>query len=148
MGLFKDNILIDIIGIYNGGSSNFAKDKTLRRKSGISKPNTAFDLDNEWDILPKDNADGFGNHNTILNIQNFDFLNITLFPNPVKNKLQITNSKNHIIQNISIYNLLGNKMVTLKKSKKEINVSFLSKGIYILQFEIENKLYSTKFIKK
>ena len=38
VGLFKNGVLIDIIGTFNGGSSNFAKDKTLRRKSEVSAP--------------------------------------------------------------------------------------------------------------
>ena len=31
IGLFKEDVLIDIVGVFGGGSSNFAKDVTLRR---------------------------------------------------------------------------------------------------------------------
>ena len=50
MGLFKDDVLIDIVGTFNGGSGNFAKDVTLRRKAIISSPSTSFDI-NEWDSV-------------------------------------------------------------------------------------------------
>ena len=35
IGLFKEDVLIDIVGVFGGGSSNFAKDVTLRRKSTV-----------------------------------------------------------------------------------------------------------------
>ena len=38
IGLFKEDILIDIVGVFGGGSSNFAKDVTLRRKSTVVEP--------------------------------------------------------------------------------------------------------------
>lgn len=149
VGLFKNDILIDIIGTYNGGSSNFAKDKTLRRKSGVSQPNTVFDIDNEWDVYDKDTVDDFGTHSAIiLGIDNFDNPGVQFFPNPVENKILINNTFNKSIEKVSIYSLLGEKIITLKNNPKEINVNFLSKGFYILKFEIETKLYATKFIKK
>lgn len=148
VGLFKNDVLIDIIGVYNAGKVNFGKDKTLRRKTGVSQPNTAFDIDNEWDIIDKDNADDFGKHSAIsLSIDNFDNSAIKFYPNPTKNKIYIQNTSNLKIDVINIYNILGEKIISSKKHQKEINISFLSKGIYILKFEVEDKLYSTKFIK-
>ena len=44
VGLFKNGVLIDIIGTFNGGTANFAIDVTIRRKSTITSPNTTFDL--------------------------------------------------------------------------------------------------------
>ena len=149
VGLFKNGVLIDIIGTYNGGSANFAKDKTLRRKTGVSQPNTAFDIDNEWDVYPKNTVDDFGEHSAIvLSVDNFNVSGIQFYPNPVEHKIQILNSSNLKINKLSIYNVLGKEIISLKNIQKEINVDFLSKGIYILKFEVENKLHTTKFIKK
>ena len=149
VGLFKNDVLIDIIGIYFGGSANFGKDQTLRRKSGVSQPNTTFDLDNEWDIVDKDNAEDFGTHSAIvLNTNIFELYPITFFPNPADQFLKIQNSSNKLIKNISIYNVLGKELIYQENPSKEINIQKLSKGIYILKFEVENKLFSTKFIKK
>ncbi|MEO9569559.1 MAG: endonuclease [Polaribacter sp.] len=147
VGLFKNDVLIDIIGVYNEGGTDFAKDKTIRRKSGVSQPNTAFDIDNEWDIYSKDNVDDIGQHNSTLSINNFISKGISFYPNPVNSILYIENTDNFSIKNLSIYNYLGKKIRSIQTPKEEINTQNLSKGIYILKFEVENKIYSTKFIK-
>jgi len=64
VGLFKNGSLIDIIGTFNGGTANFAKDQTLRRKETITGPSTTFDKAGEWDNFPKDTFDGLGSHAT------------------------------------------------------------------------------------
>lgn len=61
VGLFKNGVLIDIVGIYNGGSSNFAKDTTLRRKETISNPNTTYTTA-EWTTLAQNTFSGLGTH--------------------------------------------------------------------------------------
>ncbi|WP_298883713.1 endonuclease [uncultured Polaribacter sp.] len=148
VGLFKNGVLIDIIGTYNGGSTNFAKDKTLRRKKGVSQPNTAFDIDNEWDIYQKNTVDDFGKHSAIvLSVDNYIDNKVQFYPNPAQNKLFIQNNSNLKINNINIINAFGKQIISIQNFNKEINLNNLSKGIYILKFEIENKIYSTKFIK-
>ncbi|MCD8449899.1 endonuclease [Tenacibaculum dicentrarchi] len=60
IGLFKENILIDVIG--NPSSSVvFAKDKTLQRKASIKQASTVYDA-SQWNILSKDTFDGVSNH--------------------------------------------------------------------------------------
>ena len=155
VGLFKNGILIDIIGTYNGGSANFGKDRTLRRKSGVSSPNVNFDLDNEWEIvrvngvIDKDNADDFGKHSAIvLSTNNFNTSGVSFYPNPADDYLKIKNTTNQKVSNVQVFTILGKSVFHQKENIKEINTKQLSKGIYILKFEINNKLYSTKLIKK
>ena len=62
VGLFKNGVLIDIIGTFNGGTANFAKDITLRRKSTVTGPSTTFDKVGEWDSFAKDTFNGLGTH--------------------------------------------------------------------------------------
>ncbi len=61
IGLFKNGVLLDVIGDLNS-SSNFAQDVTLQRNSSISSPNTTF-TSSEWDILATDTFSGLGNLN-------------------------------------------------------------------------------------
>lgn len=61
VGLFKDGILIDIIGTFNGGSSNFAKDKTLRRKADIASPSSTYKV-SEWESYPQNTSNDLGKH--------------------------------------------------------------------------------------
>ncbi len=64
VGLFKNGTLIDIIGTFNGGSSNFAKDQTIRRKETVTSPSTTFDKTGEWDVYAQNTFDDLGSHTT------------------------------------------------------------------------------------
>ena len=61
VGLFKNGVLVDIVGAFNGGSSNFAKDVTLRRKAAIDSPNATYTV-SEWDTFIKDSFSNLGTH--------------------------------------------------------------------------------------
>lgn len=61
VGLFKNGELIDVIGTFNGGSADFAKDVTLRRKSSVTAPSTVYNPD-EWEELDKNDVSGLGSH--------------------------------------------------------------------------------------
>jgi len=61
IGLFKNGSLIDIVGTFNGGSANFGQNTTLRRKSSITTPSTAYNA-GEWDTFPSDTSNGLGAH--------------------------------------------------------------------------------------
>ena len=60
IGLFKDNVIIDLMGDANS-SANFAKDVTLRRKSSVLDPNTTYTV-SEWDQFPQNTFDDLGSH--------------------------------------------------------------------------------------
>ncbi|MCI4648305.1 lamin tail domain-containing protein [Phaeodactylibacter sp.] len=63
--LRADGTTLDIFGQI-GNDSNFAKDRTYRRKSSVTSGDTngsdAFDISAEWDEFPQNTADGFGAH--------------------------------------------------------------------------------------
>ncbi|WP_082422457.1 endonuclease [Aquimarina longa] len=61
VGLFKNGELIDIIGNFSGGSSNFGKNVTLRRKSNVSSPSPTYKV-SEWDSYAKNTFDDLGTH--------------------------------------------------------------------------------------
>ncbi|CAL2103192.1 conserved protein of unknown function precursor containing a type A C-terminal secretion signal. Putative extracellular ribonuclease [Tenacibaculum sp. 190130A14a] len=60
VGLFKGSTLLDAIGNPTS-SSNFAKDKTLQRKSSINQPSNTYNS-SEWNVLAKDTFSGLGSH--------------------------------------------------------------------------------------
>ncbi|CAN5246540.1 hypothetical protein BH23BAC2_BH23BAC2_12420 [soil metagenome] len=60
IGLFKDGVLIDIIG-YLDNPEDFAKDVTLRRKALATEPSTTYDP-NEWELYDIDNVEGLGSY--------------------------------------------------------------------------------------
>lgn len=59
IGLFKNDILIDIIGKFAGGNADFAKDVTLRRKADAAAPSATYD-ENQWEKAGKDDVTGLG----------------------------------------------------------------------------------------
>ena len=148
VGLFKDGVLVDVIGTYNGGSANFAINKTLRRKNGVTKPNTTFDIVNEWDSYPQDTVDDIGTHSTVLSVNTFENSGFTLFPNPVTSTLFITNTLGNEILSISIFNSIGKRVFITQQISKELDIQFLSKGIYFIKISTENGIFATKFLKE
>ncbi len=60
IALFKNNVLIDVMGV--ASSSNvFAANTTLRRKSSVTSPNTTYTTA-EWDSFATDTFNGLGSH--------------------------------------------------------------------------------------
>ncbi len=60
IGLFKNGVLIDIIGNYND-PEDFGKDVTLRRKYDATEPSTTFTPVN-WEILETDTVGNLGQY--------------------------------------------------------------------------------------
>ena len=65
-----------------------------------------------------------------LSTGNVQVSSVAIAPNPVKNVLNILGQK---IESAEIYNVTGQKLKTIKIVDNKADVSFLSKGIYILQ---------------
>jgi endonuclease I/chitodextrinase len=61
VGLFKNDVLIDILGTFDGGTGNYAQNVTLQRKSSITSPNTTYTT-TEWNSLATDTFSGLGSH--------------------------------------------------------------------------------------
>ena len=146
IGLFKNDVLIDIIGDLNG-TSDFAKDITLRRKLSVTSPNTTYTI-SEWDILPKDTVDGIGVYNSATaSINANEFENFKMYPNPLNgNKLYFNVSDN---VNIEIYSVLGKLIQSSKitESKKDMDVSNLATGIYLVKISNGNQFVTKKLMK-
>lgn len=83
-----------------------------------------------------------------LNISSFDETKISMFPNPVSSTLFITSFEN--LEAISIYNLIGQEVMRLNVTDKNIviNVSNLQDGIYIIKALSDGKISSSKFVKQ
>ena len=60
IGLFKNGVLIDVIGNFND-PEDFGTDITLRRKFEDTDPSTIFTLTN-WEILEVDTVDNLGQY--------------------------------------------------------------------------------------
>ena len=72
-----------------------------------------------------------------------DIAGLTLQPNPVSHgKLYITTQRN-LTKTINIFNVLGNQILSTTLFGKELDVSQLKPGIYIIKIS-ENKIRATR----
>lgn len=83
------------------------------------------------------------NDNFVYNSENNKF---QIYPNPTKNIFQIKN--NSEIEKLTIFDYLGKVILTQTQNNNEINVENLSKGIYIIEIQLENEKVYKKFIKE
>jgi endonuclease I/chitodextrinase len=146
VGLFKDDVLIDIIGVLDETAKNF-EDMTLRRKLTITNPNTTYTA-SEWDEYDLGVYDGIGIYDdTVLSAGSSDFETFKMYPNPVSgNKIYFKVSDDMAIK---IYTILGElvKSSKITNTKNNIDVSDLSKGIYLLKIASQNQIITKKLIK-
>ncbi len=146
VGLFKDDELIDIIGVLgNTNNNNYAKDLTLRRKQTISVGNTTFDMD-EWEEYPKNTVDGIGTHTTTLSVNDFELGAFKMYPNPSKDRLYFSISNP---AQVTIYSILGETVRTKRISQEQnnVNIETLSNGLYLVNVKIGNQSITRKMIK-
>lgn len=86
--------------------------------------------------------------NTVLSSDNFNVTKVKLYPNPTSNILNI--EANGDVQNIAVYNVLGQEVMNRQTSGTSIglDVSSLNAGIYVIKTMIDGNVSSTKFIKE
>ena len=146
VGLFKNDILIDIIGVF-GSSANFAEDVTLRRKSTVSSPNTTYDEVNEWDSYPQNTVDDIGSHTTTLSTGDFTWEGLSIYPNPTS--LDYIYIKNNEQVKVEVFNVLGKRVLqnTIETSNPKLDISSLSSGMYLLRISNQDQSTTRKMIK-
>ena len=101
IGLFYNNTLIDIVGNFNGGSSYFASNVTLRRKISVTDPSTTYNT-SEWtsyssntfgDVGAYGSAKALWVGNTTSGADEAGAADwsqgLNVFPNPFQDRLQI-----------------------------------------------------------
>jgi endonuclease I len=135
IGLFKNNILIDIIGNFNGGSSNFAADVTLKRKSTATKPKASYNS-TDWDTYSVNTCNGLGNKNGIVSSKEENEFKV--FPNPTNGAFTIQGINKFKIE---IYTIVGQKIMEKEIITSEI-ISSLEKGTYLIKISTEENSVS------
>jgi hypothetical protein len=71
---------------------------------------------------------------------------LNLYPNPVTNGKVYISSKKDLEKEIIIFDVLGKKVLQTMISTKELNVSNLSPGVYIIKITEESATSSRKLI--
>jgi len=148
VGLFKNGILIDIIGTFNGGTADFSIDETLRRKTTVTVPKTTFSKTSDWDVYAMDTCGGLGNKVGIQNgIKEIVYTDFEIYPNPAKGNFNISFSNYEKGLQVEIYSILGNKVFENNNiTTKEVNISNLQSGVYLVKITKDSESKIKKVI--
>ena len=78
----------------------------------------------------------------------FDSKNFTYYPNPVKDVLNLSYTKN--ISNVTVFNLLGQQIATkvVNANQSKIDMSNLAAGTYLVKVAADNQVKTIKVIKE
>ena len=83
---------------------------------------------------------------SVLNINEVQVDNISIFPNPAKNQIQLSNI-DAVSVGIRIFNVLGKQVFYQSKiTKNTIDVSSFNKGIYLVKINIDGKTKTQKLV--
>lgn len=85
---------------------------------------------------------------TVLGVGNNVFDTLKVYPNPVKNILNLSGTQN--ISNVTVFNMLGQQMMTkaINANESQIDMSHLASGTYFVKVAAENQVKTMKVIKQ
>jgi len=87
----------------------------------------------------------------VLSTNTFLSEKFNLFPNPVSNVVNISNSENRIVNKVDIYDVTGKLINTQKfsnESEIQLNVEALNSGTYLLHLQTNEGIAVKKLVKK
>lgn len=153
VGLFKNGVLIDIIGTFNGGTANFAVDVTLRRKSTVTAPSTTFNLSSQWDSYTTDTCSNLGAKRAqIATIETEEEIvpqlqEVILYPNPTNGNFNIYFDTINSPYSIEIISIFGQRVFEKSNITDSLStINNLPKGIYIVRINQDSETFSKKII--
>ncbi|MCC9066196.1 endonuclease [Flavobacterium piscisymbiosum] len=153
VGLFKNGVLIDIIGTFNGGTANFAVDVTLRRKATVTTPSTTFNLSSQWDSYTTDTCSNLGAKRAqIAAIETEEEIvpqlqEVILYPNPTNGNFNIYFNTINSPYSIEIISIFGQRVFEKSNITDSLStINNLPKGIYIVRINQDSETFSKKII--
>jgi hypothetical protein len=143
----------DIVWFKNNGAGGFNSEVVIDATQSQAYTFTFADFENDGDLdiasvaYNDDHVNIFNNQKIVLSVEDNKTNPFNIYPNPASTKLylSVTPAEN---QEISVYNLLGKKIMDSKdfSNISPLDVSKLQSGIYILKFKEFKQTY--KFIKQ
>lgn len=83
-----------------------------------------------------------------VNSQDTSIDGLSFYPNPASNGKIFIASKSNVAKEVAIYDVLGKKVFQTTSSSKEINISSLSPGVYIIKIRENDNTATRKLIIK
>ncbi len=82
---------------------------------------------------------------TTLDVAQNNISGLKVYPNPAKNTLYVT-SDNFTAKEVQLYDVLGKSVLNTKTANNTVNISSLSKGIYVVKITEEGKTATRKIV--
>lgn len=145
-GLNKHLVFITTLSNTNGDALKFKVYDASENK--ILESTTATINFSPNEVLGDADAPFEVKADAVLSVIDFEKDDISIYPNPVENKLFISAKEN--LKSIKVYNILGKEIINLKtdNTKIELEMMALNKGIYLMKaVTISNKNITKKIIK-
>ena len=83
----------------------------------------------------------------ILSIREINNLDVSIYPNPVKDILNIDYDPSNEIQSVDVYSLLGELVKKKEHDINQLDLSSLNSGVYFLKIETVQGMLTKKIIK-
>jgi len=103
----------------------------------------ASGLSNELIITPENNS-----FCSALSVQSLAAKGLKIFPNPARDHVKISGNRLQPHWQYSIIGLGGNEVLSGQLNNGDIDISHLSKGIYVLKVHTDKELLTDKFVKQ
>ncbi len=134
------------------GLGNFSEKQVISSDILGGRGIYAADIDNDgdMDVLSASTIDykiAWYENLTILGVEETNVHKATLYPNPVKNILKISNTDSDIIS-VVIYNLLGKKVLGKTGNITQINMASLASGLYLVKIKTVSGVLVKKVVKE
>jgi hypothetical protein len=165
LGLFKNDVLIDVIGVpseapaagWPVAGTGSTIDKTLVRKFSVVIGNTNWTTsagtnadDSEWIVFPIDKFDYLGSHQLLSSVKPNQTISINAYPNPFTNTIWLDNAEN--ASRVVVINLIGQQVLSVNlngQSRTSIATDNLPSGVYLVSvFNTKGERTVKKMIKR
>ncbi|WP_417867492.1 T9SS type A sorting domain-containing protein [Xanthomarina gelatinilytica] len=124
-GTLSQAKLIDPGNVFNAGATSWTSLTAL----GLSFSSTAFKIEE-----------------SILSVDEFSLSNVSVFPNPVQDELNIQLHNSITVKHVKVYSITG-QVVLQEQNQRKLNVSKLSPGVYLMKIETDRGDVTRKIIK-
>ncbi|WP_124980509.1 endonuclease [Nonlabens xiamenensis] len=143
VGLFLNGNLIDIVGDFDGGSTDFAANETLVRKPNVQAPKVPWDKSADWEVFSQDDITDLGQHDAVTLSQSvIELTEISIFPNPSNGYINIEDPERHI-QSIELFDLAGRRIQDWQANQQ---IYIADSGIYLLVLNTDAGSISKKLV--
>ena len=100
------------------------------------------EVDPYYQLISNDNTAKIGMDQDVLNKE------ISLYPNPVADYIQIQNSSKAVVEKVSIFNMLGKLVLEEKNPLSSIDLKQLSLGMHLVKIETNQGTLHKTILKK